>query len=274
MLLSSSFCSQVPRFATRDEILTVHCPLYFDRFSGGQLSEAEIRRIGFPWSQLLVDRTLATVGGTLSAMFEAWRSKSISGVLAGGTHHAYRDFGSGFCCLNDIAVAAAVAMNQFNLERILVLDLDVHQGDATASIFMNEPRVRTVSFHAAKCFPFRKQVSTVDVEFEDGAEDEPYLAALEKELRRSIDEYNPQIVFYQAGVDSLHCDALGRLKMSRNGLQKRNQMVYEACQNGERTIPLVCTMGGGYSRPIEHTVMCHADVFDQAVEHHYKVQSL
>jgi acetoin utilization deacetylase AcuC-like enzyme len=238
-------------------VLRVHSPEYVQGFLHGTLEPAAMRRIGFPWSKELVNRTLASVGATLQATVEAVAS-GFGGTLAGGTHHAYRQEGSGFCVFNDIAVAIEWAKAKRSIKRALIIDLDVHQGDGTAAIFQGNPDVFTLSLHGECNFPFRKQRSVLDIPLPDGTGDDGYLEALRPVLRH-LQEFRPDIVFYQAGVDPLGSDRLGRLSLTRDGLARRDTLVYEFVS--DMRVPLVQTLGGGYSDPIELTVEAHAQSF-------------
>jgi acetoin utilization deacetylase AcuC-like enzyme len=239
-----------------------HDPAYVRDFLNGALSEAAIRRIGFPWSEALVKRTLASVGGTLSATCDAFDS-GWGGNLAGGTHHAFRAEGSGFCVFNDIAVAIQWLRSKGRIQRTAVIDLDVHQGDGTAQIFEADSDVLTLSMHAKSNFPFRKQRSKIDIEFEDGTRDPEYLNALDGVLPR-VFAFKPDIVFYQSGVDPLASDTLGRLSLTHAGLKERDRRVLAAAR--AHNIPMVITLGGGYSRPIELTAEAHVNTFRTAAE--------
>jgi acetoin utilization deacetylase AcuC-like enzyme len=230
---------------------------YVRHFLEGSLSAAEMRRIGFPWSEGLVRRTLASVGGTLAAADDALAS-GFGGTLSGGTHHAARSAGSGFCVFNDIAVAIRRLQSQHRIVRAAVIDLDVHQGDGTAGIFAGEPRVLTLSIHARNNFPFRKQDGDIDVDLPDATGDVEYLAALERVLPSAF-EFAPDIVFYQSGVDALASDRLGKLSLSHAGLAERDRMVFERCRS--HGAPVVVTLGGGYSEPVELTMEAHAATF-------------
>jgi acetoin utilization deacetylase AcuC-like enzyme len=228
-----------------------------DGFLTGTLDAGIMRRIGFPWSPELVKRTLASAGGTLGAACSALET-GFGGTLAGGTHHAFREQGSGFCVFNDLAIAIAWARAEAGVRRAAVVDLDVHQGDGTAAIFSGDPRVFTLSLHGAKNFPFRKQASSLDIELPDGTSDEAYLAALEAALQR-VWEFSPELVLYQSGVDGLESDRLGRLSLTLDGLRQRDVLVIgEAHRRG---IPLVITLGGGYANPLEETVRASAQTF-------------
>ncbi|MBA3913946.1 MAG: histone deacetylase [Acidobacteriales bacterium] len=247
-------------FSTRTEIELVHGAEYVDGFLNGTLSASAIRRIGFPWSDGLVQRTLASVGGTVAAsrnaLLQGW-----GGTLAGGTHHAFADEGSGFCVFNDIAVAIRVLRSEDKIRRAAVIDVDVHQGDGTAHIFRDDPDVLTLSLHCKNNFPLRKQQSKIDVELDAGTSDEAYLARLAPVLPRVLD-FEPDIVFYQSGVDGLESDVLGHLSLTLNGLKRRDSMVMSAVL--EQHVPFVITLGGGYSDPITLTAEAHANTFRTA----------
>ncbi len=241
-------------------LAAAHDADYIRSFLDGTIEPRLMRRIGFPWSPELVGRTLASVGGTLRAARDAL-SFGVGGNLAGGTHHALRSEGAGFCVFNDIAVAIRGLLADRRIVRAAVVDLDVHQGDGTALLFAGEPAVMTVSLHGGNNFPFRKQRSSIDVEFPDGAGDAEYLAALERTLPRVFD-FAPGIVFYQSGVDALQSDRLGRLALSLDELRRRDDMVFQGCK--ARCIPVVVTLGGGYSQPISRIVEAHASTYRSA----------
>lgn len=246
----------------RDEVVGVHDPEYVDQFLTGTLPPQAMRRIGFPFSPELVTRTLASAGGTLCAMRSALQS-GFGGTLAGGTHHAYRSEGSGFCVFNDLAVAIASARADFGLQRAAIVDLDVHQGDGTASIFADDPNVFTLSLHGEKNFPFRKQTSKLDVPLPDNLDDDGYLQALEPALAQ-VFAFRPELIFFQAGVDALATDTLGRLSLTLAGLGRRDLLVLRSVK--DHNIPLAITIGGGYSQPIELTVSAHAQTFRTAAD--------
>lgn len=248
------------REAERDEILRIHDSAYVNDFLQGTLPVQAMRRIGFPWSPELVTRTLASAGGTLLATAKALET-GFGGTLAGGTHHAFRAEGSGFCVFNDIAIAIASAKSQAGLERFAVIDLDVHQGDGTASIFQGDSSVLTLSIHGARNFPFHKQQSVLDIELADGTTDDEYVETLAEALEK-VWNFHPQFVVFQAGADALASDRLGRLALTNCGLARRDALVIS--QVHARNIPLVITVGGGYSEPISDTVAAHAHTFRTA----------
>jgi acetoin utilization deacetylase AcuC-like enzyme len=254
------FSIQPATLATRGQLLHIHDPVYVDGFLAGTLPLPVLRRIGFPYSPELVTRTLASVGGTLCAMRAALET-GFGGTLAGGTHHAYRSEGSGFCVFNDLAVAIACARAEYGLERAAIIDLDVHQGDGTAAIFSGDPSVFTLSLHGEKNFPFRKQASCLDVPLPDHVDDNGYLQALAPALDKVL-AFRPELVFFQAGVDALATDTLGRLALTPAGMAQRDTLVIGSLFR--RGIPLAITLGGGYSQPIELTVDAHAQTFRTA----------
>ena len=244
--------------ATVAELEGVHDPGYVAAVMEGWLDERAVRRLGLPWSPALVARSRASVGGTLAAARAALRD-GLGGNLAGGTHHAHRDAGSGFCVWNDLAVTAAWLLDARGLGRVLVLDLDVHQGDGTATIFADRPAVFTCSMHGARNFPFHKATSDLDVELPDGADDALVLARLDAVLAELAERFLPDLVLYQAGVDALAADKLGRLGMSAAGLAERDRRVLAHFRG--RGIPLVLTLGGGYADPIEASVDAHVGTY-------------
>ncbi len=248
-----NFAFEPAPLAKPETIALAHDPEYVRRFLEGSLPPQIIRRIGFPWSEGLVQRTLCSVGATLSATEQAL-STGFGGTLAGGTHHAFYSEGAGFCVFNDLAVS--IRHHQFC--RAAVIDLDVHQGDGTAALFQGDPQVFTLSLHGEHNFPFRKQRSRLDVAFPDGTEDNEYLNKLEETLPQ-VWAFQPEVVFYQSGVDALESDKLGRLALTPQGLAMRDRMVFEQCR--KKGIPVVTTIGGGYSDPIEATVTAHAQTF-------------
>jgi acetoin utilization deacetylase AcuC-like enzyme len=261
-LMGDGFAFECAPFANAETLEAAHDREYVRGFMEGTLAPQIFRRIGFPWSEGLVRRSLASVGGTLAAGEEALRS-GWGGNLAGGTHHAFRAEGSGFCVFNDIAVLILSWRAQARIRRAAVIDLDVHQGDGTAQIFEHDPDVLTLSMHGKNNFPFRKQRSKIDVDLPDGATDDLYLAELESVLPL-VFAFSPELIIYQAGVDALHTDTLGKLALTPDGLRRRDRMVMTAAK--EYGAPFVLTMGGGYSKPIELTADAHASTYRTAAE--------
>lgn len=250
----------VSPLAERDDIVRVHTPAYADAFLQGTLSREAMRRIGMPWSPHLVLRARATMGGAVAAMRAAVRD-GFSGQLAGGTHHAHADFGSGYCALNDFALAATMALADGLATRVAIVDLDVHQGDGNASILAANPSVFVFSLHAEKNFPFRKCASDLDIGLPDGTEDQAYLRHLHEGLDAVIG-FRPDVVLYQSGVDPLVHDRLGRLALSYAGLAARDRLVLESFAS--RGIALSFGIGGGYCDPIERTVAAYVNTVAMA----------
>jgi acetoin utilization deacetylase AcuC-like enzyme len=240
-----------------EQILLAHEASYVEAILSGTVDPRIMRRIGFPWSRDLVRRSVASVGGTIAAARQAL-ADGVSGQLAGGTHHAFRHEGSGFCVFNDLAVAIYTLRREGLIRRAAVLDLDVHQGDGTASIFTSDPDTLTVSLHGLNNFPFRKQTSGIDVGLPDGTGDNQYLDALGGVLP-ALWDFGADLILYQSGVDALAEDRLGRLAMTHDGLLQRDRLVFEEAHR--RRIPVAITLGGGYAEPLEATVEAHANTF-------------
>ena len=245
----------------RETLLRAHTAGYVDSFIAGTVDPAIVRRIGIPWSPAFVRRSLASTGGTLAAA-RAALDEGIAGNLAGGTHHAFADRGEGYCVFNDIAVATLALLEEGRVGRVAVVDLDVHQGNGTAAILGRDRRVFTLSIHGRNNFPITKVDSTLDIPVEDGIGDAEYLPLVEHALARVL-AFSPDIIFYQAGVDTLHTDSLGRLKMTHEGVMERDRLVIDAALSHE--IPIVLTLGGGYSKPIAETVRGHVGTYRVAL---------
>jgi acetoin utilization deacetylase AcuC-like enzyme len=244
--------------------MTAHDERYVDLFIEGKLDSTAIRRIGLrPWTPAIVERTLRLVGGSLSALDHALSNISIAGNMAGGTHHAYRDCGSGYCIFNDVAICALAALKEPRIKKVLILDLDVHQGDGTAAILQGHPNIFTCSIHAESNFPFRKQQSDLDVHLADEIKDADYLVCLDRTLEK-IQAHHYDCILFQAGVDPLEEDALGRLALTRAGLRQRNERVFHL--HRQYHLPVVIFMGGGYAKPIERTVDAFEDLFTEAAQ--------
>jgi acetoin utilization deacetylase AcuC-like enzyme len=248
--------------ADGETVALAHDPAYVTGFTAGTLSAAAMRRIGLPWSQVLVNRAFASVGGTVGASLEALQH-GWGATLGGGTHHAFRSEGAGFCVFNDIAVAIQFLRKQGLIRRAAVIDLDVHQGDGTAEIFQDDPDVFTLSIHGQSNFPFRKKRSRLDVPLPDGVEDAAYLRHLDEVLPAAF-AFKPEIVFYQSGVDPLASDVLGRLSLTHAGLIARDRRVFSAALSFGA--PFILTSGGGYSRPIDLSAEAHANTYRSARE--------
>ena len=239
-------------------ILDTHDADYWHRLKNLQLTASEIRKTGFPLSEELVNREVVIMNGTLQAALFALEY-GVGMNIAGGTHHAFTDRGEGFCLLNDIAIAANYLLKYKGFNRILVVDLDVHQGNGTAQIFRDEPRVFTFSMHGGHNYPFHKEQSDLDIPLAEGTDDRTYLQLLKNTLPRLLDEHEPEFVFFQSGVDVLATDKLGKLGMSIAGCKERDRTVLELCHRNN--LPVAISMGGGYSQQIAHIVEAHANTF-------------
>ncbi len=245
----------VPPAASDAQLLLVHTPEYVHKVAAGELTPLEIRRIGFPWSPQLVERSRRSVGGTVAAALSSL-ADGFAANLAGGTHHAFADSGQGYCVFNDVAVAARVLQQEGRAERIAIVDCDVHQGNGTAEIFRHDSSVYTFSMHGARNFPFRKCEGDLDLALPDGTEDSEYLTALAHGLERVFAESAAQAVLYIAGADPYCGDRLGRLALTTAGLAARDRMVFEEC--ARRNLPVTMTLGGGYAAAVEEIVAIHS----------------
>ena len=246
--------------ADHADIARAHDVSFIDAVATGTLSADAQRRIGFPWSEVMALRARVVVGGALAAARSAL-ADGLSGQLAGGTHHAHRDFGSGFCVFNDLAVTALTLLAEGHAARIAIVDLDVHQGDGNAAILADQRDIFVLSQHGEKNFPFRKQASTLDVALPDGTGDDDYLAALARALEQ-VEAFSPDLILYLSGADPLASDRLGRLSLTYAGLIARDRMVFELARR--RGIPISIAVGGGYADPIDDTVEVYANTFRAA----------
>jgi acetoin utilization deacetylase AcuC-like enzyme len=254
---------RVPDAATDAELLRVHDAAYVRGVTSGALDAQAMRRIGFPWSGAMVERSRRSAGATIAACRSALESGC--GInLAGGTHHAHASFGEGFCVFNDAAVAARAMQAEGLAARVLIFDLDVHQGDGTAAIFAGDGSVFTCSMHGRANFPFRKCASDLDVELDDGTRDAPYLAALRVVLPRALDRAQPDLVIYLAGADPYEGDRLGRMSLTKAGLAARDRYVLETLR--EHALPVAIAMAGGYAERIEDVVDIHFTTVSLALE--------
>lgn len=244
-------------------IESVHDSKYLDRLLNLALDPKEVRKIGFPLSQQLIDREIIIAGGTVEGAKRAL-TDGIAMNIAGGTHHAFSAWGEAFCLLNDQAIAAQFLIDQQLVNRVLIVDLDVHQGNGTAEIFKNNPAVFTFSMHGAKNYPFHKEESDYDLAMEDGTNDTTYLNTLKSALPHLLEKVKPDFIFYLCGVDVVATDKLGRLGMSIAGCKARDAFVLESCKSLD--IPVQCSMGGGYSKDIKIILEAHANTFRIAKE--------
>lgn len=247
-----------PTPLSEEQVLRTHELDYWNKLKHQTLSRKEERKTGFPLSPELVEREITIMHGTVQAAIFALEH-GVAMNIAGGTHHAFTEHGEGFCLLNDIAIAAHHLLDKQLAQQVLVVDLDVHQGNGTAEIFRNESRVFTFSMHGASNYPMHKEQSDLDVALADGTDDETYLNLLDVHLKQTLEAVQPDFIFFQSGVDVLATDKLGRLGMSIEGCKERDRKVFDICKlNG---IPVVASMGGGYSEKIAHIVEAHANTY-------------
>lgn len=245
-----------------EDVLLAHDELYLQKLTTGEMPKLEKKSIGFPLTDRLITRSRSSVDGFLRACDFAYQT-GFSANLSGGTHHAHRDRGEGFCVFNDFAIAALKLLKQKRAKRILILDLDVHQGDGNSSILGSTPEVYTVSFHGKHNYPYHKVPSSLDIEFEDGTRDEEYLECLERTLIH-LEQQSFDILLYQAGVDVLETDKLGKLSLTQQGLKERDHMVFSWAKSLE--LPVAMGLGGGYSKPLSSTVESHLKTFETALK--------
>lgn len=245
---------RVPRAATDTEILRAHAPDYLQRVQHGKLTDTEIRRIGFPWSPDLVERSRRSSGATLAACRAALQD-GVAVNLAGGTHHAFWDRGEGYSLFNDSVIAARALQAEGHVQRVVIIDADVHQGNGTAAILADDPSIYTFSIHGANNYPFHKEQSDLDIALTDGTGDATYLDALDAGVQQALECAKPDLAIYLAGADPYINDRLGRLAVSKKGLAQRDQLVLEYCHTA--TVPIAITMAGGYARHVADTVDLH-----------------
>jgi len=252
-----------PDQLNRDQILLTHTKGYLDKLESLNLTRREIRDIGFPVKSSLIERGKYIAHGTYTCALEAMNSGCAMNI-AGGTHHSYADHGEGFCIYNDIAISSNLLLENNLCKKILIVDLDVHQGNGTAKIFENEDRVFTFSMHGERNYPLRKEKSDLDVGLPDKTEDKEYLKSLDYHLKNLIDQVEPEFVFYLSGVDVLETDKLGRLALSKAGCKQRDMLVFETLKKNNLSVAV--SMGGGYSERISDIVDAHANTFRSALE--------
>ena len=256
-----------PNPASTEDIYKAHSKDYVDAFLSSSLSEKQVREIGLkPWSNKIIDRTLLLTGGSLCALSDLSKGAPVAANMAGGTHHAFKDRGSGFCIFNDLAICAIKAIEDYKYNRVLIIDLDVHQGDGTASILKDNNKAYTFSAHCKQNFPFKKEASNTDIEIETGADDSTYLNILRNSLI-DLESIESDIIFFQAGVDTLASDRYGKLLLTAEGVNARNEMVFDFAR--KRKNPLLILMGGGYSEPIDNTVAAFQDLFIAAAKYSF-----
>ena len=252
-----------PHRCPQDTILLTHTREYLDKLMHQQLTASEQRKIGFPQSPQLTERELIITQGTIDCCHYAMQ-KGIALNVAGGTHHAFANHGEGFCLLNDFAVAARYLLQHDPAKKIMIIDLDVHQGNGTAKIFEHEPRVFTFSMHGGHNYPFHKEKSDLDIPLVDGLDSESYLAILYETLPKLLAEQQPDFVFYLAGVDILETDKFGKLKVTIEGCMQRDRFVME--QLKQLHIPCAISLGGGYSPDVKIIVQAHCNTFKTAFD--------
>lgn len=252
-----------PDALSDEEILLTHTPTYLAQLSELSLSRKEARAIGFPVREDLITRGRHIAYGTYQCALYALE-QGVSLNIAGGTHHAFADHGEGFCIFNDIAIASNMLLKNKLAKKILIIDLDVHQGNGTAHIFEKTKEVFTLSVHGAKNYPVRKQQSDLDIGLPDGCQDRAYMSSLESHLPRLMEEFEPDFIFYLSGVDILSTDKLGRLSVSREGCKRRDRYVFDLCRHHQ--VPVAVSMGGGYSHQLRDIIEAHANTFRVAQE--------
>lgn len=250
-----------PNLIAEENVLAVHDDAYFKRLRNLQLDRKEQRKSGFPHDERLIQREQIIMEGTRACAEHALQTGCAMNI-AGGTHHAYADRAEGFCLLNDQAIAAQWLLNEKKAEQILIIDLDVHQGNGTASIFEDDDRVFTFSMHGANNYPLHKENSNLDVGLPDGVTDKTYLYELEKNLDLILKEFNPDFLFFQSGVDIINTDKLGRMQVTIQGCRQRDEIVFRLAK--ELELPIVASMGGGYSKEIKYIIEAHANTFRTA----------
>jgi acetoin utilization deacetylase AcuC-like enzyme len=254
-------------FTTDGVLALAHHPRYIERISNGTLSPAEQKAIGFPWSAQMVERSRRSAGATISAA-RAAIEQGVAANLAGGTHHAHSDHGEGFCVFNDAAIAARLMQAERLVKRVAIVDLDVHQGNGTASILRNDDSVFTLSLHGEHNYPFTKEASDLDVALPDGAGDDFYLSALRDALSLLSNRFAPQLIIYLAGADPHEGDRLGRLKLTFAGMAARDRLVFDYAH--QRGIPVAVTMAGGYGKNIQDTVALHIQTLAIASQYRHR----
>ena len=265
--LSNIITIKTPTEVKTEDIYRAHAKEYVDAFLNSDLSEKQVREIGLkPWTNKIIQRTLLLTGGSLCALDDIYNGAAVAANMAGGTHHAFRDRGSGFCIFNDLAICAIKAIEKYNYNRVLIIDLDVHQGDGTASILKDNDRAYTFSVHCSQNFPFKKEVGNKDIAIESDTDDKVYLDIFKKSLVE-LESVESDIIFFQAGVDTLSSDRYGKLSLTVEGLKERNKIVFDFAQ--ERKNPILIFMGGGYSEPIENTVTAFRDLFIEAAKYSF-----
>ncbi|MDC8011302.1 histone deacetylase family protein [Tahibacter soli] len=251
-----------PAAASDEQLCRAHDRAYVERAARGELDAAELRKIGFPWSPAMIERSRRSSGGTIGALAAALSGDGVAVNLAGGTHHAFADHGAGYCVFNDSVVAARDAQARGLARRVLIVDLDVHQGNGTAAIVRGDPSIFAFSMHGERNYPAIKEAGDLDVELPDGCDDAHYLAELARHLPVAIGRAAPDAVIYLAGADPYENDRLGRLKLTKQGLRERDRMVFQACLGHD--FPVAVTMAGGYASDVADIVDIHYATVSEA----------
>jgi acetoin utilization deacetylase AcuC-like enzyme len=254
---------RLPPPASDEQLLRAHTADYVGRMQRGEMTDREMRRIGFPWSPAMVERARRSAGATICAARDAIDAGGTGLNLGGGTHHAYANHGEGYCVFNDSVVAARAMQAEGRARQVLIVDCDVHQGNGTAAILADDATIFTFSIHGARNYPFHKEQSDLDIALPDGTGDGAYLAALEEGLAESIERAAPELAIYLAGADPYAGDTLGRLSLSSGGLLARDRLVLETCRAAG--LPVAVTMAGGYASSVEDTVAIHLQTVQLAV---------
>ena len=252
----------IPRTATDDELSLAHDQLYISKIINNTLSSKELRRLGLPWTKQLVERSRRSSGATIDACMEAVEN-GLGINLAGGTHHAFREHGEGYCVFNDSAIAAKTMIREGRVKKVVIFDCDVHQGNGTAAILSDDKDIFTFSIHGRKNFPHDKETSDLDIALEDNTSDTLYLKMLSNGINQAIEASNPDLVIYLAGADPYEDDKFGRLALTKQGLAERDNMVFEFCRKAG--LPIAVTMAGGYARDVEDTVDIHFQTVKNAI---------
>lgn len=260
----------IPDPATDEQILRAHDQAYYQRFIGGELDAKEIRRVGLPWSPQIVQRARYSVGATIAAC-RAGLGEGVAVNLGGGTHHAFSDHGQGYCWLNDSAIASRTMQADGLAEKILIIDCDVHQGNGTAAILKDDPTIFTFSIHGKNNFPYRKEASDLDIELDDQTDDTAYLNALENGLNQAIPKSGADLVIYLAGADPFSEDRFGRLALTKEGLARRDALVFKHCRSA--SVPVAVTLAGGYAPRVQDTVDINFQTILAAMEFQQRLRA-
>ncbi|MCW8335779.1 histone deacetylase family protein [Vibrio paucivorans] len=257
------FCFEHPAPITTDEVMLTHCRQYIASLTDGTLAAAKMRRIGFPWSTQLIERTLTSAGGTCLTVEQAIEHK-VAIHLSGGYHHAHYDFGSGFCLINDLVLAAKRALQFEHIDKVLIVDSDVHHGDGTATLCADDDEIITLSFHCDKNFPARKPDSDLDVAMARETDDERYLQSFTSVVEMAVNLHQPDLILYDAGVDIHQDDELGYFNVSTRGIYQRDKFMFQLAK--DKQLPIACVVGGGYRTSHQDLVPIHLQLLEAALD--------